>query len=143
MIRALAAALLLTACAPMGPGMEPEPPAAASPAEAPAGNWLLPGTEWRLVEMNGAPVAARVTAMLTEDGRVVGQAPCNRFTAAYSGRWPDLSFAPVASTRMACPDLAVETAFFAALGAVDRAAIGDDGLSFTGPDGVALRFVRI
>ena len=107
------------------------------------GNWLLPGTNWRLVEINGAPAAAEVTATLTEDGRVVGQAPCNRFTAPYTGRWPDLTFAPAASTRMACPDLAAETAFFAALGAVNHAAIGDAGLVLSGPGGVSLRFVRI
>lgn len=134
---AAAALALLAACAPAAPDAEPEGAAVTE------GNWLLPGTDWRLVEMNGAPAGGGVTATLTEDGRVTGQAPCNRFTAPYSGRWPDLTFAPAAATRMACPELAAETAFFAALGAVTHAAIGDDGLTLTGPGGVALRFVRV
>lgn len=138
MIRTAVAAValaLLAACSPTAGAPEPDAGMAAS-----EGNWLLPGTDWRLVEMNGAP-AGGVTATLTEDGRVVGQAQCNGFVAPYSGRWPDLAFAPVASTRMACPDLAAETDFFAALGAVNHAAISDDGLALTGP-GVTLRFVR-
>lgn len=122
--------LLLAACAvPMG--LE---------TEVPEGNWLLPGTTWRLVELNGAPAAA-TTVTLTEDGRIEGQGPCNRFTATYSGRWPDLTFQPAATTRMACPDLPAEQAFFAAIGEVDRAALDADGLNLTG-DGVSLRFVR-
>lgn len=131
---AAAAALALAACAPSFPEEE---------AAAPAGNWLLPGTDWRLVELDGAPFAAQATATLTEDGRVVGQAPCNRFSASYAGRWPDLTFTPVAATRMACDDLAAETAFFASLGRVDHAAMGEDGLTLSGPDGTRLRFVRI
>lgn len=43
------------------------------------------------MELDGEPYPARAEATLTEDGRG-GQAPCNRFTADYVGRWPDLSF---------------------------------------------------
>jgi heat shock protein HslJ len=109
--------------------------------EVPAGNWLLPGTSWRLVELDGEPFAGSVVATLTEDGRIVGQAPCNRFMAEWTGRWPDLSFSPAAVTRMACPDLAAEQAFLAALGSVDRAALDADGLVLGG-SGRSLRFVR-
>jgi heat shock protein HslJ len=116
--------------------MTPEP-------EVPAGTWLLPGTEWRLVELDGAPFPARATATLTEDGRVTGQAPCNRFTATWTGRWPELAFAPAASTRMACPELEAETAFFAALGRIDRAALGPDGLTLTGPGPTRMRWLRV
>jgi heat shock protein HslJ len=110
--------------------------------EVPEGNWLLPGTSWKLVALNGTPFAARATATLTEDGRITGQAPCNAFNASYAGRWPDLRFDAVASTRMACPDLAAETAFFAALDKVDHAELLQDALLLTGPDKTVLRFVR-
>jgi heat shock protein HslJ len=129
--RAAALALLLAACAPT-----------AEETAAPEGGWLLPGTDWRLVELGGAPYPARVTATLNPDGTVTGEAPCNGFRAVYSGRWPDLTFEAVTTTRIACPDLAAETAFFAALEQVSRAAIGDDGLTFTGA-GPVLRFERM
>ncbi len=147
-MRSALAFLLLAACAtseidiPEPPGVGAGDDMAEEPDAGPH-NWLLPGTEWRLVELNGAPFAARATAELTTDGRVVGQAPCNRFSATWTGRWPDLEFSAVASTRMACPELEAETAFFAALDAANHAETGSDGLILTGPDGVRLRFVRL
>lgn len=125
-------ALAVLGCAPVAPA-----------PEVAEGNWLLPGTEWRLVALGGVPFTESVTATLTSDGRVTGAAPCNRFTAAYTGRWPDLSFSPVASTRRMCPDMEAETEFFAVLGRVNRAALGADGLVLTGPDDASLRFERV
>ncbi len=126
------AVALAAACAPAVP---PEP-------EVGAGNWLLPGTTWRLVELDGAPFAARATATLTPDGRVVGEAPCNAFRAEWTGRWPDIRFTPAAATRRACPDLEAEAAFFAALAATSRASLGENGLTLSGEGGRSLRFVR-
>ncbi|MBP7240659.1 META domain-containing protein [Amaricoccus sp.] len=130
---ALTLALALAACAPV---------TSDEPAGGPAG-WILPGTEWRLVELNGEPYPARLTATLTEDGRIAGQGPCNLFNADYEGHWPDLTFRPIATTRMACPELAAETAAFAALAAVDHGENGADGLILTGPNQVRLRFERV
>lgn len=134
MRRALAALLVAAACTPAPPPDEP--------GSGPAG-WILPGTEWRLVELDGAPYAARLTATLTEDGRIVGQGPCNRFVAPYAGRWPDIAFSPAATTRMACADLGAETAAFAALARVNRGENGPGGLVLSGPEGTRLRFERI
>ena len=131
MRRAVAGLLLLAACAPAAPK-----------SEVPEGNWLLPGTTWKLAELDGKPYPARAEATLTEDGRIAGQAPCNRFTADYVGRWPYLSFRLGPVTRMACPDLPAETAFFAALGKVNHAALDADGLLLTGPGEVSMRFAR-
>lgn len=135
-MRRAAAALLLAALAPMACAPVAPPP------EVPEGSWLLPGTSWRLTDLGGAPFPARVTATLTEDGRIAGQAPCNRFTAEYRGRWPDLSFEVGGVTRMTCPDQQAETAFFAELARVSHAALDADGLVLTGPDGALMRFVR-
>jgi heat shock protein HslJ len=129
-MRALVLIAALAACAP--------PPE----TDIPEGNWLLPGTTWRLVELDGAPFAADATATLTEDGRIVGQAPCNTFHADYVGRWPNLGFEAAASTRRACPDLALEAAFFAALDRIDHAELLTDSLLLTGHGGASLRFVR-
>lgn len=126
---ALAAGLALSACVVV------------APPEVPQAGWILPGTSWKLTELDGKPFAARAVATLTEDGRIVGDGPCNAFTAAYSGHWPDLRFHPVANSRLSCPDIAAETAFFAALVKVEHGAHDGDALVFTGP-GASLRFVR-
>ena len=127
---ALAAPLALAACA-----------YATAETEVPEGNWLLPGTSWKVVELDGAPFPATAVATLTEDGRITGQAPCNAYTADYEGHWPDISFKPVSRTRMACPELAAETAFFAAMEKVTHAEMLTDALLLTGPE-TSLRLVR-
>ncbi|MER2507960.1 META domain-containing protein [Amaricoccus sp.] len=110
--------------------------------EVPEGNWLLPGTTWKLVELGGAPYTASTTATLTEDGRVTGQAPCNAFNANYVGRWPDLSFETVATTRAICPQIEEERLFLSVMDQVNHAELLTDSLLLTGPDGASLRFVR-
>lgn len=115
----------------------------ATETEVPEGNWLLPGTTWKLVELGGAPYPATATATLTEDGRISGQAPCNSFNANYVGRWPDLSFESVATTRATCPEIEAEGRFFATMDRVNHAELLSDSLLLTGPDGASLRFVRI
>lgn len=130
-VTAALAALALTGCV-----------VASHETEVPEGNWLLPGTTWKLVELNGEPFTAQATATLTPEGRVTGQAPCNAFNATYVGHWPDLRFNAVARTKMACPELAQETAFFAALNKVTHAEMLSDSMLLTGPDKTALRLIR-
>jgi heat shock protein HslJ len=138
----LAAALVLAACGPSGPDREGTAFSDGAPPDTIAAErgWLLPGSQWRLTSLDGAPFEAPLVAELTVDGRVVGEGPCNRFSANYSGRLPDLTFEPVAATRRACPDLPLETAAFAALGRVDTAALTGGRLILTGADGTALAF---
>ena len=76
------------------------------------------GAEYTLISVGhggGAPYPATATATLTEDGRIAGQAPCNSFNANYVGRWPDLSFESVATTRATCPEIEAEGLFFATI----------------------------
>lgn len=97
-------------------------------------------TLWILQSLDGEPFPQRAELRLTEDGRVTGRAPCNRFFGQRTGRYPDLSFGAVAATRMACPDLAAETAFLAALADVTTAELVDDRLILTGAGAGALVF---
>lgn len=99
--------------------------------------------EWALVSIDGVDVTTRASIDFSEPGRVSGQAPCNRWFAAQTAALPDFRVDAVGATKMACPDLAAEAAFFDALSQMTRAEItGPVTLTLTGPDGRAMVFVR-
>jgi heat shock protein HslJ len=86
----------------------------------------LEDIRWSLVELDGMPVVAAAEdrrAFIVFEGRdaprVSGSTGCNRFTGSYARGQSRLSFGPIASTKMACPDdMAQEQAFLQALQAV-------------------------
>lgn len=67
--------------------------------------------EFRLIELDGAPFAARATIRFGEEGRVTGQAPCNRYFATQTLAYPWVNVENIGATRMACPDLDIEARF--------------------------------
>lgn len=73
------------------------------------------GVKYHLVDIDGVPFTAPATITFPEEGRVVGQAPCNRYFATQTEYYPWFGLIDYGATRMACPDLAQETAFFLAL----------------------------
>jgi heat shock protein HslJ len=83
----------------------------------------LEGTEWRLVRLASGPVAAgdaqRAPSLTleAEDARAFGSGGCNRFSGGYTREGQSLRFTPLAATKMACPDMEMESAYFAALDA--------------------------
>lgn len=100
--------------------------------------------DWQLLAIDGTLLAADVSASLrfTADGRVMGQAPCNGFSAENRAALPELSLGPITATKMACATLADEVSFFSALAAMQLARLeGDQTLILTGPDGHSLEFV--
>lgn len=82
-----------------------------------------PDAIYRLEELFGDPFPAQATISFPEEGRIAGEGPCNRFSAAQRVPYPWFEAGQVVATRRACPDLAAETAFFAALGAMTLAEI--------------------
>ncbi|MFD1809372.1 META domain-containing protein [Gemmobacter lanyuensis] len=66
-------------------------------------------------------------------GRAAGQAPCNRWFATVEGTLPAFRLSGIGATRMACPDLAAETAFLATLSRVTRAQVQEGMLVLEGP----------
>lgn len=92
---------------------------------------LLRGREWVVERIAGTPAVAdpRPALSFGEDGRIAGQAPCNRFTADYTLTGEGLSIGPPAATRRLCPGPAMEAeaAFLEALAAVRRFDLGPDG----------------
>ena len=79
----------------------------------------LVGTEWQLIQLGGEtirPVEGRFTITLTEQGELSGAGDCNRIFGPYqSDKDRSLKIGPLASTRMACPDMKHERAFIEAL----------------------------
>lgn len=90
---------------------------------------------WVLQSLDGAQFAARATLGFPNRGRIEGSAPCNRYSATMESALPAFTVGPILSTRRACPDLALETAYFKALDAMERAEGTATTLTLIGPDG--------
>lgn len=106
-------------------------------AAAPPGDVVDPpvqaiaGTSWVLVEIGETADLANVTASLSfgQDGTVEGLGGCNRFSGPYEVDGEALTVGALGATKMACgrPADAVERAYLAVLGAVERWSVGADG----------------
>jgi heat shock protein HslJ len=80
-------------------------------------------TRWVLRQVNGQPIATPTTPgqepylFISAAGTAEGQGSCNHFRGGLKPATEDaeLQFAPLMSTRMACPDLTTEQAFNQAL----------------------------
>jgi heat shock protein HslJ len=87
----------------------------------PQGGSALVGPVWRASRVEGQPLlqATTISAEFTADGRVAGDAGCNRYTgSARAEASGSLSVGPLASTRMACAQgvMDQEARYLAALG---------------------------
>ncbi len=81
-------------------------------------------------------VEAKATITFTEENNVQGYGGCNRFFGGYRLEGDRISFSAIASTRRYCEEtMAVEDAFFRALGKVTRLKVSVDGLTLLSEDG--------
>lgn len=71
--------------------------------------------EFALTEIGGVPYTARATIAFPEQGLARGTGPCNAWSATQTAPYPWLALGAIAATRRACPELAQETEYFAAL----------------------------
>jgi heat shock protein HslJ len=67
---------------------------------------------WLLASINEATANARVTIAFPEEGKIVGQAPCNRYFGDQTAPLPWFEVKMLGSTKMACPDLELESQYF-------------------------------
>jgi heat shock protein HslJ len=95
----------------------------------------LEDRHWTLIELRGQPVEPAEDGreaflfLRAEDGRVHGNASCNRFNGGYAiktGQRIDFG-RNMAMTMMACPDMQLEQAFIEVLQTADNYSLGDDG----------------
>lgn len=95
---------------------------------------------WVLSEIDGAPAPARTTLSFPEPGRLAGRAPCNAYSGAQTAPYPWFEVGPIASTKAACPDLAFEQSYFAALSAMTLSEVSGDILVLSTPEGREMVF---
>ena len=92
--------LALSACVKVAKNIKAQSPLAS-----------LAGSEWGL---EGSSTSDQFVAF-KDGGEVIGHGGCNRFFGSYDQNGDDLKFGPLASTKMACPNLDEEQAFMSAL----------------------------
>lgn len=103
---------------------------------------VMERTSWRVTSINGAEIAREREALFEfSDGRISGTIGCNRMGADYTYNNKKLSFGPMMSTKIGCPDpiATQEYAFAAVLGALASTEFpGDASMVLTGKDGVKI-----
>lgn len=129
----LAAAGLLAACASAG---------------TPGANRPLDGTDWRLVELTGSPVAPGAASSEepflrfdADSGRVTGNTGCNLLSGPFTRDGATLSFGALITTKRACVDESRnqrERDFLAALERTRTHAVQRDTLVLSGDGGGVL-----
>ena len=95
---------------------------------------------WTLTELDGKRFAARAIIEFPEEGRISGQAPCNRYFADLTVPYPWFEAGPIGATKMACPDLDAEAQFFKALDAMSLSEVLNNTLILSTPEGREMVF---
>lgn len=95
---------------------------------------------WHLAELDGAPFTASATLEFPEEGKIAGDAPCNRFFGVQSAPYPWFKAEELGTTRRACPELDQEALFLTALQAMTLAEVAGDTLLLSNDDGREMLF---
>ncbi len=98
------------------------------------------GIIWQLHEIDGQPFEARATLSFPEEGKLSGDAPCNHYFGAQTAPYPWFKAENVGATRRACPDLAAETVYLAALSEMSLAEVAGDTLILSNDAGREMVF---
>jgi heat shock protein HslJ len=93
-----------------------------------------------LQELNGAIFDASASISFPATGRAEGQAPCNGWSAEQTAPYPWIELGPITATEMGCSELALEQAFFGALGRVRFAEVSGPLLILSDETGAEMVF---
>lgn len=80
--------------------------------------YQLFGTKWKLISINGTTVQASETMeapwilLDSTENRINGLGGCNHFFGELSHTESEIGFSNVGATKMACPNLEMESTFF-------------------------------
>lgn len=98
------------------------------------------GQVWTLTELDGGAFTARATMTFPKPGKISGQAACNSYQGTMDTPYPWFDAQQIVTTRMACPDLAAETAFLAALADMTQSEVSGDTMILTNESGRVMLF---
>ena len=98
------------------------------------------GKVWALSEIDGEAFGARATMEFDKAGWITGQAPCNRYSVQQKAPYPWFEAGRAMVTKMACPDLESETAFFRALSDMTLSEVGNEVLILSNDAGRTMVF---
>ncbi|MEP2428466.1 MULTISPECIES: META domain-containing protein [Rhodobacterales] len=96
---------------------------------------------WHLVEIDEIDVTYAATLRFPEPGQIDGDGPCNRFRGAMTVPYPWFDAKGLIATRTACPELAGETQYLAALAHMTLSEVLGDTLILSTPEGRTMVFV--
>ncbi|WP_396625219.1 META domain-containing protein [Luteitalea sp.] len=112
----------------------------------------LAGTDWEVTGYNNGRQAVvsvvrdtRLTLAFAADGRVSGEAGCNRFSGTYTAVGDTVAIGTLATTRKMCGEegvMAQETAYLAALATATRVRVDGDRLELRTGDGALAASAR-
>ena len=98
-------------------------------------------SRWELTLLDGKTVLAEqpIYIELTPDNRVTGFVGCNRLTGSYRiEKGNQIRFLQLATTRMACPEMALEARVLEMLAVIDKFVLDDGRLTLSGDDGTTI-----
>lgn len=95
---------------------------------------------WVLESIDDAPWPVRTTITFPEEGRMAGDAPCNSYFAEQTAPYPWFEAGPIGATRRACPELAQENRYFAALEAMTLSEVSENVLLLSNDAGRTMVF---
>lgn len=96
---------------------------------------------YTLISINDAPAPYSATLILGENGSFSGQAPCNTYSGTITVPYPWFATTAIAATRMACPDLALESKYFSALSVMTLSETSGPILTLSNDDNQSLTFL--
>ncbi len=99
---------------------------------------------WELHELNGEEVSAEQlpTIEMKEDGTLHGFSGCNILNGSFMAQENGvISFGEMATTRMSCPDMQLESVFLAAMATVDQFSVSENRLTLLSGDKTVALFL--
>jgi heat shock protein HslJ len=102
--------------------------------------YAVPEAIYVLQELDAAAFTAGASLQFPGRGQVTGKGPCNGFRATQTLPYPWIEIQDLVATKRACPDLAAEATYFAALQAMTLAEVLGPVLILSNDDGRKMVF---